>query len=152
MISNINSEKQMQDKTDKCFQVTTSWRLNTVSMACDSLPSSPEMVKRKRASSKEGEERTEEVQTGVHPFHGAGGQQARETFFGGEGGLVAMEMTRNVLDAPGCPCRLMGPKPGPVPQWFCHSFQNPKCQLVYQKDWECWSIPERKTEHSPLLE
>lgn len=72
--------------------------------------------------------------------------------FLGRGGLVAMEMTRNVLDAPGCPCRLMGPKPGPVPQWFCHSFPNPKCQLEYQKDWECWSIPERKTQHSPLLE
>lgn len=75
----------MQDKTDKCFQVTISWRLNTVSMASNSLPSSPEMVKRKRVSPKEGEERTEEVQTGVHPFHGAGRQQARERFFWGGG-------------------------------------------------------------------
>lgn len=79
---------------------------------------------KKKSIAEGGEERTEKVQTGVDPFHGAGRQQARETFFWGGVGLVAMEMTRNVLDAPGCPCRLMGPKPGPVPQWFCHTFQN----------------------------
>lgn len=44
-------------------------------MAFDSLPPSVGMVKRKRVEQREmseGEERTEEVPTGVRPFHGAG--------------------------------------------------------------------------------
>lgn len=83
----------------------------------------------------EGEERTEEVQTGVRPLQGAGGQQGGG---GGEGRregvVVAMEMTRNVPVAPGCPHRLMGPKPRPVPSTVCHRFQDPKCHLECRWD------------------
>lgn len=85
------------------------------------------MVKRKRVKERgeggntEGKERTEEVQTGVRPLQGAGGQQGERGWgsrgTGKEGGVavVAMETTRNVPVAPGCPHRLMGPKPRPVP-------------------------------------
>lgn len=49
--------------------------------------------------------------------------------------VVAMEMTRNVPVPPGCPHRLIGPKPRPVPSIGCHRFQNPKYHLEYQSDW-----------------
>lgn len=57
-------------------------------MVSDSLPPGLGMVKRKRGEQREtteGEERTEEVATGVHPFHAAARQEAREvgeTFWG----------------------------------------------------------------------
>lgn len=101
-------------------------------------------VKSKRAKERwvggkrEGEERREELQTGVRPLQGAGGQWGGMRW-GSRGwgkerevAVVAMEMTRNVPFAPGCPYRLMGREPRSVPHncWF----REPKCHLECQQD------------------
>lgn len=47
-----------------------------------------------------------------------------------------MEITRNVLDAPGHPSRLMGPKPGPVLSMVLSQFPKSKLSTGIPKGLE----------------
>lgn len=56
-----------------------------------------------------------------------------------------MEMTRNVLDTPSRPQRLMSPKPGPVPSMVLSQFPKSKMSTGMPKGLRKRKVLKKKT-------